>query len=35
MDFYSNNVDLVQAAFVVIGLGFGSVVWAIVFCTGE
>lgn len=35
MDIYSNNVELVQTAFVVFGLGFGSIVWAIVFCTGD
>ena len=35
MDFYSSNLELVQTAFVVLGLGFGSIVWAIVFCTGD
>lgn len=35
MEFYSSNLELVQTAFVVFGLGIGSVVWAIVFCTGD
>lgn len=35
MDFYSTNQDLCQAAFTVFGLGVGSIVWAIIFCTGD
>lgn len=35
MDFYSLNTDLVQALVTVFGLGVGSVVWAIIFCTGD
>lgn len=35
MDFYSNNVEFCQALVTVFGLGIGSVVWAIIFCTGD
>lgn len=35
MEFYTLNADLVQTCFVVLGLGFGSIVWAIIFCTGD
>lgn len=29
--FYSDNTDLVQLFFAVLGMGFGSVVWAILY----
>ena len=35
MDFYSVNSQLVQALVTVFGLGVGSIVWAIIFCTGD
>lgn len=35
MDFYSVNAQLVQALVTVFGLGVGSIVWAIIFCTGD
>ena len=35
MEFYNLNVELVQCAFVCLGIGFGSIVWAIIFCTGD
>ena len=35
MDFYTANTDLVLAVCTIFGLGIGSIVWAIIFCTGD
>lgn len=35
MDFYSLNHDFVLACITLFGLGVGSIVWAIVFCSGD
>ena len=35
MDFYSLNSDLVLSLVTIFGLGAGSVVWAIIFCSGD